>query len=80
MYVPKCVQSSLAPVAVKEYRPEHCLDGFADLQQADADGVEDQAIGQVAALRVGADRINRSLDIGQPPSVRWLTGAPSLCW
>ncbi len=37
------------------------LDGLADLQQSDPDGVEDQAIGQVAALQVGADRVDRGL-------------------
>ena len=43
-----------------------CFDSFADFQQADADGVEDQPVGQVAALQVGADRVDRGLDIGQP--------------
>src|SRR5262245_57848729 len=43
-----------------------CLDGLADLQQPDPDSVEYQAVGQVTALQVRADRINRSLDIGQP--------------
>jgi hypothetical protein len=34
------------------------------LQQADADTVEDQPVGQVAALQVGTDRVDRGLDIG----------------
>jgi hypothetical protein len=38
----------------------------ADLRQPDADGVEDQPVRQVAALQVEADRVDRSLDIGQP--------------
>jgi hypothetical protein len=33
------------------------------LQQADADTVEDQPVGQVAALQVGTD-LDRGLDIG----------------
>jgi hypothetical protein len=37
---------------IREY-----LDGLADFQQADADGVEYQPVGQVPALQVGADRI-----------------------
>jgi hypothetical protein len=41
-----------------------CFNSLADLQQADADGVEDQPVGQVATLQVGADRVDRSLDIG----------------
>jgi hypothetical protein len=41
-----------------------CFDGLADLQQADADGVEDQPVRQVAALQVGSDRVDRGLDIG----------------
>ena len=43
-----------------------CLDGLADFQQPDPDGVEYQAVGQVAALQVGADRVDRGLDVGQP--------------
>jgi hypothetical protein len=43
-----------------------CFDGLAGFQQADADRVEDQPVGQVAALQVGADRVDRGLDIGQP--------------
>ena len=43
-----------------------CFDSLADLQQADADGVKDQPVGQIATLQVGTDRIDRSLDIGQP--------------
>src|SRR5215469_6752774 len=43
-----------------------CLDGLADLQQPDPDGIEYQAVGQVTALQVRADRINRGLDVGQP--------------
>jgi hypothetical protein len=41
-----------------------CLDRFADLEQADADRVEDHPVGQVAALQVGTDRVDRGLDIG----------------
>jgi hypothetical protein len=41
-----------------------CLDGFADFQQPDPGGVEYQAVGQVAALQVGADRVDRGLDVG----------------
>jgi hypothetical protein len=41
-----------------------CFDSLADLQQADADRVEDQPVGQVSALQVGADRVDRGLDIG----------------
>ncbi len=36
-----------------------CFDSFADLQQAEADRVEDQPVGQIAALQVGADRADR---------------------
>lgn len=39
----------------------HC---FADFQQPDADSVEYQAIGQIASLQMGADGIDRGLDIG----------------
>ncbi|HEY5984905.1 MAG TPA: hypothetical protein VIV12_00780 [Streptosporangiaceae bacterium] len=35
-----------------------------DLELLDPDSVEYQAVGQVAALQVGADRINRGLDVG----------------
>jgi hypothetical protein len=41
-----------------------CFDGFADFQQADADRVEDQTVGQVAAFQVGADRVDPGLDVG----------------
>jgi len=41
-----------------------CFDSLADLKQADADRVEDQPVRQVPALQVGADRIDRGLDIG----------------
>ena len=41
-----------------------CLDGFADFQEPDLGGVEDQAVGQVAALQVGADRVDGGLDAG----------------
>jgi hypothetical protein len=37
------------------------LHGLADLQQADPDRVEDQAVGQVTALQVGAYRVDRGL-------------------
>lgn len=40
------------------------LDSLTDLQQPDPDSVEYQAVGQVAAPQVGADRINRGLDVG----------------
>ena len=46
------------------------LNGLADLEQADADRVEDQTVGQVAALQVRVDRIDDSLDIGQPLAFR----------
>jgi hypothetical protein len=36
-----------------------CFNSLADLQQADADGVEDQPVGQIAALQVGTDRVDR---------------------
>jgi hypothetical protein len=36
-----------------------CFNSLPDLKQADADGVEDQAVGQVAPLQVGADRVDR---------------------
>lgn len=39
------------------------LNGLADLEQADADRIEDQTVGQVAALQVGADRIDGGLDM-----------------
>jgi toxin YoeB len=47
-----------------------CFNSLADLKQADADGVEDQPVGQVATLQVGADRVDRGLDIGQPLTAR----------
>jgi hypothetical protein len=42
------------------------LDGLADFQQPDPDRVEDQAVRQPSALQVGADRVDRGLDVGQP--------------
>src|SRR5262249_26037416 len=45
------------------------LDRLADLQQADADSVEDQPVRQVTAFQVGANRVDRSLDVGQPLTV-----------
>ena len=33
-----------------------CFDSLADLQQADADRIEDQTVGQLATLQVRADR------------------------
>ena len=47
-----------------------CFNSLADLKQADADGVEDQPVGQVATFQVGADRVDRRLDIGQPLTLR----------
>jgi hypothetical protein len=46
------------------------LHSLADFQQPDPDRVEDQAVGQVTALQVGADRVDRGLDIGQPRRYR----------
>jgi hypothetical protein len=40
------------------------LDCLADLQQPDPDSIEYQAAGQISALQVGADRIDRDLDVG----------------
>ncbi len=39
------------------------LDGLPDFRQPYPDRVEDRAIGQIAALQVGADRVDRRLDI-----------------
>ena len=41
------------------------LHGLSDFQQPDPDRIEDQAIGQIAALQVGADCVDRGLDVGQ---------------
>jgi len=45
-------------------------DGLADFQQADPDGVEYQAVGQVTAPEVGADGVDRGLDVSEPLLVR----------
>ena len=37
-----------------------CFDSLTDLQQSDADRVEDQRVGQIAALQVGTDRVDRA--------------------
>src|ERR1700733_9352442 len=42
------------------------LDRLAYFQQPYPDRVEDQAVGQIAALQVGADRVDRRPDVGQP--------------
>lgn len=42
------------------------FDGFADLEQPDPDGVEDQPVAEVAAFEVGGDSGVGLGDIGQP--------------
>src|ERR1700733_9612221 len=42
------------------------LDRLAYFQQPYPDRVEDQAVGQIAALQVGADRVDRRPDVGHP--------------
>jgi hypothetical protein len=47
-------------------RSSGAFNSLADLQQADTDGVKDQPVGQIATVKVGTNRVDRGLDIGQP--------------
>jgi hypothetical protein len=39
------------------------LDRLPDLQEANPDSIEHQAVGQIATLKVGTDRVDGGLDI-----------------
>ncbi len=56
------------------------LDGLADLDEADADGVEDESVGQVAARDVAADGGDSLMDVGEAfevPSAQRGIASPS---
>lgn len=57
-----------------------CLDGLADFQQPDPDRVEDQAVGQIPSLQVGADRVDRRRMSASLRRSRYVTGAPGRGW
>jgi hypothetical protein len=49
---------------IREHLGGQSLHGFSDFQQPDPNGVENQVIGHVTALHVGADGVDRRLAIG----------------
>src|SRR5215217_2769524 len=46
-----------------------CLDGFADFDEPDSDGVEDQSVGEIAATQMVGDRVGGGQDIGESLAV-----------
>ena len=62
---PGCGRSAATRTVGGEQFLRECPDRLADFRRPDPDGVEYQAVEQVAALQVRADRIDRRLDVGQ---------------